>query len=81
MRGVPDFIVERQIHHWTLDDTVEFFNLILGTQLTSDEKLDLVAFCESSNAAPGSALTMLPHDLRERRVTRTRAKAQSSEEA
>jgi hypothetical protein len=56
MRGVPDFIVERQIHHWTLDDTVEFFNLILGTQLTSDEKLDLVAFCESSNAAPGSAL-------------------------
>ena len=28
----------------TLDDTVEFFNLILGTQLTSDEKRDLVAF-------------------------------------
>jgi cytochrome c peroxidase len=28
----------------TLDDTVEFFNLILGTQLTSDEKKDLVAF-------------------------------------
>ncbi len=44
MRGVPDFIVERQIQHWTLDDTVEFFDLILGTQLTPDEKRDLVAF-------------------------------------
>jgi len=28
----------------TLDDTVEFFNLILGTQLTAAEKQDLVAF-------------------------------------
>jgi cytochrome c peroxidase len=28
----------------TLDDTVEFFNLILGTQLTALEKKDLVAF-------------------------------------
>lgn len=28
----------------TLDDTVEFFNLILGTKLTSQEKKDLVAF-------------------------------------
>jgi cytochrome c peroxidase len=28
----------------TLDDTVEFFNLILGTQLTSQEKQDLVGF-------------------------------------
>ncbi|MEP6958202.1 MAG: cytochrome B6 [Nitrospirota bacterium] len=28
----------------TLDDTVEFFNLVLGTQLTAEEKLDLVAF-------------------------------------
>jgi cytochrome c peroxidase len=28
----------------TLDDTVEFFNLILGTQLTAQEKQDLVAF-------------------------------------
>ena len=28
----------------TLDDTVEFFNVILGTQLTPDEKRDLVAF-------------------------------------
>jgi cytochrome c peroxidase len=28
----------------TLDDTVEFFNLILGTQLTRQEKADLVAF-------------------------------------
>ncbi|MDP1589801.1 MAG: hypothetical protein Q8M07_18755, partial [Prosthecobacter sp.] len=28
----------------TLEDTVEFFNLVLGTQLTADEKLDIVAF-------------------------------------
>jgi cytochrome c peroxidase len=28
----------------TLDDTVEFFNLILGTKLTDQEKQDLVAF-------------------------------------
>src|SRR5207253_10064628 len=28
----------------TLADTVEFFNLILGTQLTADEKQDLVVF-------------------------------------
>ncbi|MEX2580074.1 MAG: hypothetical protein WD342_13530 [Verrucomicrobiales bacterium] len=28
----------------TLDDTVEFFNILLGTQLTAEEKADLVAF-------------------------------------
>jgi cytochrome c peroxidase len=28
----------------TLEDTVEFFNLVLGTKLTADEKKDLVAF-------------------------------------
>ncbi len=28
----------------TLDDTVEFFNLVLGTKLTKEEKTDLVAF-------------------------------------
>jgi cytochrome c peroxidase len=28
----------------TLDDTVEFFNLVLGTKLTQNEKRDLVAF-------------------------------------
>ena len=28
----------------TLHDTVEFFNLILGTPLTAQEKADLVAF-------------------------------------
>jgi cytochrome c peroxidase len=28
----------------TLDDTVEFFNLVLGTRLTGQEKRDLVAF-------------------------------------
>jgi hypothetical protein len=28
----------------TLDDTVEFFNLVLGDKLTAQEKHDLVAF-------------------------------------
>jgi cytochrome c peroxidase len=28
----------------TLEDTIEFFNLILGTKLTGNEKQDLVAF-------------------------------------
>jgi cytochrome c peroxidase len=28
----------------TLDDTVEFFNLVLGTKLAGEEKRDLVAF-------------------------------------
>jgi cytochrome c peroxidase len=28
----------------TLEDTVEFFNLVLGLQLNATEKLDLVAF-------------------------------------
>jgi len=28
----------------TLDDTVEFFNLVLGTKLDDDEKRGLVAF-------------------------------------
>jgi len=29
---------------WSIDDTVEFFNLLLETRLTSAEKTDLVAF-------------------------------------
>jgi cytochrome c peroxidase len=28
----------------TLDDTVEFFNLVTGTKLTTEEKADVVAF-------------------------------------
>jgi len=28
----------------TLEDTVEFFNLVLGLKLSGDEKRDLVAF-------------------------------------
>jgi hypothetical protein len=28
----------------TLEDTVEFFNLVLGTKLEQQEKADLVAF-------------------------------------
>ena len=28
----------------TLEDTVEFFNLVSGTKLSKEEKLDLVAF-------------------------------------
>jgi hypothetical protein len=28
----------------TLDDTVEFFNVVLGLKLATEEKADLVAF-------------------------------------
>jgi hypothetical protein len=38
---VPYLLDERLL---TLEDTVEFFNLVLGTQLTTEEKRDLVAF-------------------------------------
>jgi hypothetical protein len=31
----------------TLDDTVEFFNLVLGTKLNAQEKQDLVAFLQT----------------------------------
>lgn len=31
----------------TLEDTVEFFNLVLGTQLSAQEKADLVAFLQT----------------------------------
>jgi len=31
----------------TLEDTVEFFNIVLGTQLVTDEKADLVAFLQA----------------------------------
>jgi hypothetical protein len=36
----------------TLDDTVEFFNLVLGTKLTPQEKQDLVAFLADPLAEP-----------------------------
>jgi hypothetical protein len=40
----------------TLEDTVEFFNLIDGTELTPQEKQDLVAFlralCSRRRCAP-----------------------------
>jgi len=45
LRGIKD---SPPYHHdrrlLTLEDTVEFYNLILGVQLTEDEKADLVAF-------------------------------------
>lgn len=45
LRGVkdnPPYMHDERL--LTLDDTVEFFNLILGTQLTTQEKKDLVEF-------------------------------------
>jgi cytochrome c peroxidase len=45
LRGVkdsPPYLHDGRL--LTLDDTVEFFNLVLGTQLTKEEKADLVAF-------------------------------------
>jgi len=45
LRGIEDsppyFHDERCL---TLKDTVEFFNLVLGLQLSADEKRDLAAF-------------------------------------
>jgi cytochrome c peroxidase len=31
----------------TLEDTIEFFNLVLGTQLRENEKADLLAFLQT----------------------------------
>jgi cytochrome c peroxidase len=45
LRGIkdsPPYLHDDRL--MTLEDTVEFFNLVLGTRLTDDEKTDLVAF-------------------------------------
>jgi len=45
LRGIkdsPPYLHDERL--MTLEDTVEFFNLILGTKLTPQEKSDLVAF-------------------------------------
>jgi cytochrome c peroxidase len=45
LRGVkdnPPYLHDERL--LTLDDTVEFFNLVLGDKLTAQEKQDLVAF-------------------------------------
>jgi cytochrome c peroxidase len=45
LRGIkdsPPYLHDDRL--MTLDDTVEFFNLVLETKLTTDEKSDLVAF-------------------------------------
>jgi cytochrome c peroxidase len=39
----------------TLEDTVEFFNLVPGTQLSAQEKQDLVAFLERNVEANGDS--------------------------
>src|SRR3984957_10140904 len=48
LRGVkenPPYLHDGRL--LTLDDTVEFFNLVLGDKLTSQEKQDLVAFMQA----------------------------------
>lgn len=45
LRGVkdtPPYLHDGRL--LTLDDTVEYFNLVFGTNLTDEEKKDLVAF-------------------------------------
>jgi cytochrome c peroxidase len=42
IRDSPPYLHDGRL--LTLDDTVEFFNLVLGTQLSPQEKQDLVAF-------------------------------------
>jgi len=48
LRGVkdsPPYLHDDRL--MTLDDTVEFFNLVLGTKLTGEEKRDIVAFLQA----------------------------------
>ena len=45
LRGIkesPPYLHDGQL--LTLEDTVEFFNIVLGTKLMAQEKKDLVAF-------------------------------------
>lgn len=42
IKDLPPYLHDGRL--FTLEDTVEFFNLILGTQLTEEEKKDLAAF-------------------------------------
>jgi len=42
IRNSPPYLHDRRL--LTLDDAVEFFDLILGAQLTIQAKTDLVAF-------------------------------------
>jgi len=45
LRGIkdsPPYLHDERL--LTLEDTVEFHNLVLGTKLTAQEKADLVAF-------------------------------------
>ncbi len=42
IRDSPPYLHDGRL--LTLEDTIEFFNLVLGTQLTADEKEDLLAF-------------------------------------
>jgi cytochrome c peroxidase len=45
LRGIkdsPPYLHDGRLH--TLDDTVEFFNLVLELKLTDTEKADLLAF-------------------------------------
>jgi cytochrome c peroxidase len=52
LRGIkdsPPYLHDDRL--MTLEDSVEFFNLVLGTKLTSDEKTDLVAFLRSIDAS------------------------------
>lgn len=48
LRGVkdsPPYLHDDRL--MTLDDTVEFFNLVLGTKLTAEEKRDIVAYLQA----------------------------------
>ena len=42
LRDSPTYLHDGRL--LTLDDTVEFFNLVVGAKLTDAEKKDLVAF-------------------------------------
>jgi cytochrome c peroxidase len=42
MKESPPYLHDGRL--MTLEDTIEFFNLVLGTKLTATEKADLLAF-------------------------------------
>jgi biotin synthase-like enzyme len=65
----------------TLEDTVEFFNLIDGTKLTPQEKQDLVAFlralCSRRRCPPKTAVRLHPESSGPGRLHRTTPVAKS----
>jgi len=60
LRGVkdsPPYLHDDRL--LTLDDSVEFFNLVLGTKLTAEDKSDLVAFMHGIHGSDHHLLALV----------------------